>query len=45
MDFHTPLDTLETVDPEKIVQCVKEGCRLTEILSENQLIPRQREKT
>ena len=35
MDFHTPLDTLGTVDPEKIVQCVKEACRLTEIISKN----------
>ena len=33
MDFHTPLDTLGTLDLEKIVQCVKEGCRLTEIIS------------
>ena len=35
MDFHTPLDTLGTVDPEKIVQCVKEACRLTEIISKS----------
>ena len=27
--------TMETLDLEKIVQCVKEGCRLTEILSKN----------
>ena len=35
MDFHTPLDTLGTVDPEKIVQCVKEAFRLTEIISKS----------
>ena len=35
MDFHTAMDTMETLDLEKIVQCVKEGCRLTEILSKN----------
>jgi hypothetical protein len=35
MDFHTPLDTLETLDLEKIVRCVKEGFRLTEIISES----------
>ena len=33
MDFHTPLDTLETLDPGKIVRCVEEGVRLTEVIA------------
>lgn len=32
-DFHTPFDTLETLDTAKIAQCVNEGVRITEILT------------
>ena len=32
MDFHTPADSLETLDLQRIARCVEEGVRLTEVL-------------
>lgn len=32
MDFHTPLDTIETLDLDRIVRCVQDAVRVTEQL-------------
>ena len=32
MDFHTPLDSIDTLDIDKIVVCIKEAARLTGVL-------------